>query len=95
MLTLYVVPDCTSCATLRDALDDLAVSHETIEVSNPSELPASLGHDHTLPLLVDKDDLIEGTRAVLDYLETFEEFREQWYKFQSDACYCDEQGHVL
>lgn len=24
-----------------------------------------------------------------------EEFKEQWYKFQSDACYCDEEGNII
>jgi hypothetical protein len=46
-------------------------------------------------VLRDGDEVFEGSKAVADHLEEMKEFKRQWYKFQSDACYCDEEGNII
>lgn len=89
MLTLYMKPDCPRCSRIRDALEELAVAHEVEEVDGSEEVPEKLGEGE-LPVLVDEGEVFEGPGAVSDHLQQVEEFKQQWYKFQSDACYCDE-----
>lgn len=46
------------------------------------------------PILVDDDRVIQGNKNIIAYLEELEWFRELWSKFQSNACYCDENGRI-
>jgi len=94
MLTLYRTPDCPRCAGIQDTLEDLAIAHEVIEVDSVDEVPEHLEQD-SLPVLRDGDEVFQGSKAVADHLEEMKDFKEQWYKFQSDACYCDEEGNII
>jgi hypothetical protein len=38
--------------------------------------------------------MIQGSDAIIKHLEELEKFKELWDKFQSYACYCDEEGNV-
>lgn len=88
MITLYRTPDCPACRRMQEVLEDLVVDHRVVTVRRPADRPDDL------PALRDDDQLIHGRDAVLAHLEELERFRELWYKFQSDACYCDEEGDV-
>jgi hypothetical protein len=44
---------------------------------------------------MDDKEIIQGKDKILAHLEDLEGFKEQWYKFQSDACYCVEEGNVI
>jgi glutathione S-transferase len=94
MLTLYRSPDCPNCTKVQEILEELAVAHDVFEVDSPAQLPAGLRHHATIPLLVDEDEVVQGPREIVAYLEKFEKFKELWYKFQSDACYCGEDGGI-
>jgi len=94
MFVLYVTPDCPRCSDIRSALEELAIAHRVVEVPGPPEGRTSPEGVSGPPALVDGDDVFQGSRAILDHLEEIERFKELWYKFQSDACYCDEEGNV-
>ena len=47
-----------------------------------------------LPLLKDEEKVFEGTENIIDHLTDLGKFQEQWYKYQSDVCYCDENGNA-
>jgi len=94
MITLYRTPDCPRCAGIQDTLEDLAIAQKVIEVDSVDEVPEKLEHGR-LPVLRDGDEVFEGSKAVADHLEEMKEFKRQWYKFQSDACYCDEEGNII
>ncbi len=93
MITLYRTKNCPQCSRIQEALEDMAVAHGVKIVDTPDDVPEDTSHN-TLPVLVDGDTVIEGMEAVSDHLEDVEEFKRQWYKFQSDACYCDEEGDI-
>ena len=45
-----------------------------------------------MPVVSDGDRVISGTVALRDYLAELANEMEQWRKFQTDACYIDDEG---
>ncbi len=93
MLTLYRKPNCPRCASIQEALEQLAIKHKVVEVSDAAELPGELTEGR-LPALVDEDGTFQGAGAIADHLQELDEFKKLWYKYQSDACYCDDDGEI-
>ena len=93
MLVLYKTPGCPRCSQVRQALEDLVVAHRVIDVESREDLPEEL-RDGRLPILLDGEEVFQGSPAIIKHLEELEDFKAIWYKFQSDACYCDEEGNV-
>ncbi len=94
MITFYRTRNCKACANIQDVLEDMCISHKTIVLASASELPDELDAGGPPPVLVDEHEVVQGRDNILAHLEKLEEFMELWYKFQSDACYCDENGNV-
>ena len=92
MITLYQTPGCPGCGAILEALVEMVIAHEVVEVDSVADLPPGLEGAGELPVLVDGGQVVSGVQAVLDHLHELEGFRALWYKFQSDACYCDERG---
>lgn len=46
------------------------------------------------PVLEDEGKQYKGLADISRQLDELEKVRQQWYKFQSDACYIDEDGEV-
>ncbi|MFW6456738.1 MAG: glutathione S-transferase N-terminal domain-containing protein [Planctomycetota bacterium] len=93
MLTLYRKKDCPRCSRIQETLEDLSVSHRVTTVTEPADIPDRLAAKR-LPLLVHDDKIFEGASSVSNHLQEIEEFKRKWYKFQSDACYCDDKGNI-
>lgn len=102
MITLYRVAECDACDEVQDALRELVVAHEVIDVtkepvkvkagpSQPILATATLEKDE-LPIVVDGERVISGQTALRDYLAELAAEMEQWRKFQTDACYIDDKG---
>ena len=85
---------CKGCIAIQDALKELCIVHETIVVENPTELPYELRKIGEMPILVDEDNVICGEKNVLVHLEKLAKFKELWYKYQSDACYCNDDEDI-
>lgn len=94
MITFYCTTDCPRCDALREALRDLAIAHRVVEVRSPGDLPDEAGEASELPVLIDENGVFAGAAAVADHVEELESLRDEWYKFQSDACYCSERGDI-
>ncbi len=90
MITFYRTRKCESCAAIQDALEELCVAHETLLLEAPEDLPAELAETCRPPVLVDGRDVLCGSAEIVAHLEKLERFKELWYKYQSDVCYCDE-----
>jgi len=93
MIKLYCSRKCPRCGDIVDLLDELAVAHEVIYVTDENRRQV-LPKQTSEPVLVEGKNIVQGSKAITDYLEKLEDFKQLWYKFQSDACYCDEQGNV-
>ena len=70
-------------------MEDLGIAHKVVLVPQegvPDELMARAARP---PVLVDDEKIIQGIKNIIAYLEEMKEFKELWYKYQSDVCYCD------
>ena len=92
MIELYRRADCPQCADIEAELKELVVAHKVIIIEEGDMDPALMSsRSHiALPALKDNGKLIEGVEAVKTYLQELNEFVASWRRFQSDACYCDE-----
>jgi len=93
MIELYRSIDCSTCAEIEAALKEMVVAHKVITVEAEEEYEA-LPTDTPLPALKDNGKIITGQRAIAAYLKELEQFVADWRRFQSDACYIDDEGEV-
>jgi len=70
----------------------MVLAHEVIVVRDRECAHEALPAGTKPPVLIDEGCIIQGSKAILVYLEKLETFKEWWDKFQSDACYCDEEA---
>jgi glutathione S-transferase len=94
MIEFYRMRRCKGCAAIQAALEDLGITHETVVLESPDDLPPEMASMGRPPILVDGRDAIAGSKNIVAHLEELERFKELWYKFQSDTCYCDDQGNI-
>jgi hypothetical protein len=45
-------------------------------------------------VLVNGGNTFQGHKGIIAHLQELDGFMDLWYKFQSDACYCDESGQI-
>jgi hypothetical protein len=92
MIRFYRTRDCPACGHIEETMQDMTLAHETHTVSSVRDLPDDVGSVSALPVLVDGDRVIEGKERIVAHLEELADFKAQWEKFQSDACYCGPGG---
>jgi hypothetical protein len=92
MIELYRKRDSPQSDDIEAKLKELVVAYKlvVIEGSDAGPALAALGEHVTLPAMKDDGKVISGLPAISAHLEKLEEFVALWRKFQSDACYCDE-----
>ena len=93
MIELYRSPSDRAGLEVEETLKQLVVAHRVI-VLDLSQPPVPLPSDTSLPALKDKDEIITGSTNIATYLKELEQFISDWRKFQSDACFIDEDGKV-
>ncbi len=91
MITLYCRTGCPRCASVRDALEELAIDARIVELAEGSPLPGEVPAAARLPVLMDDGEPHVGSEAAIEHIEELRRFRDDWYRFQSDACYCEEE----
>jgi len=94
MIIFYKTKNCQSCRTIEDMLTELCMPFKVMALEDRDELPKTLPADASLPLLIDEQKILQGPTEIINHLEELGRLKEQWYKFQSDVCYCDEEGNV-
>ena len=93
MITLYRTEDCPHCSAIQEVLEALALAHTVVVVEEPHG--PGVSHAGELPALEDEGRMIRGREAVLKHLESLAKFKGEWEKFQTDSCYCDDDGNVI
>jgi hypothetical protein len=91
MITLYRAPDDAWADEIQAALDDMVIAYETEAIAEDATLPDDVP---TLPALRDDGEVISGEEALHDHLDHLRELMADWDRFQSDACYLDEDGTI-
>jgi len=90
MLTFYRTPDCPRCNRIQEVMEELVLAHQGVVIPSGENQVTDLPAGTRLPVLVDDGEVIQGSTAILEHLDRLEAFKQLWDKFQSDACYCDE-----
>ncbi len=91
MITLYRRPDSAPADEIQAALDDMVIAYETEVVSDANALSDDVP---TLPALRDEGEVFTDSKALETHLEELRELMHDWDRFQSDACYVEEDGSV-
>ena len=94
MITFYRTKDCEGCQWIQDTLHDMVIVHEVVVVEQGADSWKELPEGTRPPVLVDDGKIIEGNHAIIKHLDKLEKFKGLWEKFQSDACYCDDEGNI-
>ncbi len=89
MLVLYRTSDSRAGDRIEERLKELVLSHRIHDIDRISEKPAELTGDE-LPVLYDDKAVFRGEQYIMAHLEELEQFKQEWDRFQSDACYCEE-----
>lgn len=95
MLIFYRTEDCPGCKGIQSTIEAMRLAYKVVIVENGPISAPGIPSGMTPPVLVDEKETIQGRKNILAHLEELEEFKGQWYKFQSDACYCDEEGNII
>lgn len=91
MIILYRHPQDAWADEIEEALDDMVIAYETEVVRTPADRPADVPN---LPALRDDDDVVTGADALRDRLDELRRLMADWDRFQSDACYVEDDGTV-
>ncbi|PLX84911.1 MAG: hypothetical protein C0617_06080 [Desulfuromonas sp.] len=89
MITFYHSRGCPRCAAIREGLETLCLAHRVVGVGG-GEAAEGLPDGIRPPVLLDGREVVRGHRAIRDRLDSLEAIKAEWDKYQSDACYCDE-----
>ncbi len=92
MITFYALKNDPDCLDIKDTLDSLKTVHKIITVESKDD--EKLPEDKKAPLIVYESETYQGIKEIYDFLEKQKEYEKQWYKFQSDACYYDDEGEI-
>jgi len=91
MITLYRYPDDAWADDVQTALDEMVIAYQTTVVRSEAERPDDIPR---LPALRDDGDVITGEDALRDHLDHLRNLMAEWDRFQSDACYLEDDGSV-
>ena len=91
MITLYRRPDDAWADEVQTALDEMVIAYETETVTDDVTLPDDVPDT---PALRDDGEVITGEVALRTHLEELQELMNDWDRFQSDACYIEDDGTV-
>ena len=91
MITLYRRPDSAPADEIQEALDEMVIAYETEVVAHNTALPADVP---SLPALRDDEQVVTEPEALNDHIEKLQELMRDWNRFQSDACYIEEDGSI-
>ncbi|RMG35644.1 MAG: hypothetical protein D6732_09145 [Methanobacteriota archaeon] len=94
MLYLFPHEHCKECEEIRSRLKQLVLAHRVIQPGQAIEKVLEIHGDISPPVLIEGDKVIRGERAILKFLEELGKFKEEWDKFQSDSCYCGDNGEI-
>jgi hypothetical protein len=93
MIKLYRTPDSSLADEVEAALQDMVIAHEVVAVGGAAAdaVPAEAT---ALPALVDDGEVVTGEAALRRRLESLRSLMNDWDRFQSDACYIEDDGTV-
>jgi glutathione S-transferase len=91
MIVLYRRPDDPWADEVQEALDEMVIAYETETIPGadapPSDVPDT-------PALRDDGEVVAGEAALREHLDELRQLMADWDRFQSDACYVEDDGAI-
>ena len=90
MITLYRKANCGYCNDIEEELKELVIAHSVINIEEDA---ACIDKNHlniSIPFIEDDGKIISGSKEIKSYLEELNKFVSLWRKYQTDACYIDD-----
>lgn len=91
MITLYRRSDSPRADEVQQALDEMVIAYETESLEDEAARPEDVPE---LPALRDDGEVVTGEEAIDEHLDALRELMNDWDRFQSDACYIEDDGTV-
>lgn len=89
MIEFYRPADCSDCAEIEAALEEMVIAHKTVTVESAHHAEP-LPPGTPLPALKDSGQIITGHNAIAAHVKELQKFVKEWRKFQGDSCYTTE-----
>ncbi len=83
MIEFYRLPNCSICDQIQEKLEEMVIAHRVVIAASD------------VPVLVENKKTYRGSSEILEHLSMLKKLKEDWDKFQGDACYCGEDGEVI
>jgi hypothetical protein len=93
MIELFLTPGDSEAAWIEAGFKEMVLGYRRVELL-PEQVEAVLGKPLSLPVVRHDERLICGREDLLAYLQELERLAEDWRRFQTDACYIDDDGEV-
>jgi hypothetical protein len=94
MIQIFLSKNDNLNSTIKDIVDEMVIRCEIVRLDPSNSFIFISGQRYQIPLLMDSKKHIEGEKNIVAYLEELHKFKEEWDKFQSDSCYCDDDGNI-
>lgn len=91
MITLYRPPDDAWADETEETLDKMVIAYETKTVDGEEPLPDAIPE---LPALRDEGQLVTGEASLRAHLDDLGDLMADWDRFQSDACFIEDDGSI-
>ena len=93
MTRLYRTADSSAADAIQNALEDIVIRHEVVLDPSDDACPDGIGQAD-LPVLEDDGDILSEADAIDARLDDLRQLMADWDRFQSDACYIEDDGSI-
>ena len=93
MTRLYRTAASPAADAIQEALEEMVIRHEVVVDPVPSACPDSVA-SADLPVLEDDGDVLSDADAINARLDDLRQLMADWDRFQSDACYIEDDGSI-
>ncbi|WP_251939234.1 hypothetical protein [Salinibacter ruber] len=91
MVTLYRQSGDPGADEIEEALREMVIAHEVEHVEDADALPGIISE---LSALHDDGEVVTGASALRSHFQTLRALMADWNRFQSDACYVEDDGSI-
>ena len=92
MIKLYREENSAQADMIEAEFRELVLGYDRVVVA-PSEATKLFGTERALPVITNNERVVSGD-AIPSYIQELIQLTRDWYRFQSDACYVDEDGET-
>jgi len=92
MIKLYREENSAQANIIEAEFRELVLGYDRV-VIEPKEAAQLFGADISLPVITNNERTVSGEQ-IRPYIKELMQLTRDWYRFQSDACYVDEDGET-